>query len=65
MTEATDRLTREVAETKEAIMAKLADMQAQIDILKANPGDESAVIAAADALDQIQTDLAAAAEPTP
>ena len=63
MTDATDRLTREVEETKAAILAKLAEMQKVIDDLKANAGDETAVIAAADALDQIQTDLTTAVDP--
>lgn len=65
MTDATDRLTREVAETKAAILAKLAEMQKVIDDLKANPADEAAVIAAADALDQLQTDLTAAVDTPP
>lgn len=58
MSKATDDLTREVQETKDAVMGKLAEMQEQIDILLENPGDESAVIAAAEALNQLQSDIA-------
>lgn len=65
MTAATDRLTTEVAETRTAVLAKLAQMQEQIDILTANPGDEAAVTAAADALDALQTELVGAAEQLP
>lgn len=65
MTAATDRLTQEVAETRTAVMDKLAKMQEQIDILTANPGDEAAVTAAADALDALQTELVGAVEQLP
>lgn len=56
-------LTREVAETREVVMAKLAEMQAQIDIIKADPADVAAVTAAAAALDQLQTDITGAVPP--
>lgn len=65
MSAATDKLTQEVAETRAAISAKLARMQKQIDILLANPGDEAAVLAAAQELDGIQTELNADAEELP
>lgn len=65
MTAATDRLTTEVAETRTAVLAKLAKMQEQIDILTNNPADEAAVTAAADALDQLQTELVGAVEELP
>lgn len=58
-------LTREVAETREVIMAKLAEMQAEIDIIKADPADVAAVTAAAAALDQLQTDITGAVPPPP
>lgn len=65
MTSATERLTTEVAETRTAVLAKLAKMQEQIDILTNNPADEAAVTAAADALDALQTELVGAVEELP
>lgn len=65
MTAATDKLLLEVQETREAITAKLARMQAQIDILLANPGDEAAVLDAANKLNDIQTELNSDAETLP
>lgn len=56
-------LTREVEETRTVIMAKLAEMQAEIDIIKADPADVAAVTAAAAALDQLQSDITGAVPP--
>lgn len=66
MTEASDRLAREVGETRDAVTAltgryqtKIDAMQVEIDNLKAalENGDTAAAVAAADALDQLQTDM--------
>lgn len=62
MTKATEDLTREVQETRDAVLAKVAEMQKHIDDLLANPADESAVIAAAEALNELQGELAAKVE---
>ncbi len=68
MTEASENLAREVAETREAVTAltgryqsKIDAMQVEIDALKealAN-GDTEAATAAAQALDDLQTEMAA------
>lgn len=70
MTEASDRLTREVGETiagfaavAERFQSQTTSMQAEIDALKAAlaNGDTEAANAAADALDALQTEMAATA----
>lgn len=67
MSEASDNLSREVAETREAVNAltgryqtKINDMQVEIDSLNAalEAGDTTAAQAAADALDALQTEMA-------
>lgn len=72
MDDATNRLTTEVQETKDAfealkgrVAAQAAAMQEQIDALKAAAanGDQDAINAAADALDALQTEIAATAQP--
>lgn len=75
MTDADERLAQEVGETRTAFVALVARfqakteaMQTQIDTLKAAlaAGDTTAANAAADALDALQTDMAAvAADPAP
>lgn len=68
MSDTSDRLAREVGETRDAVtaltgryQAKIDAMQVQIDELKAAlaNGDTQAATAAADALDALQTEMAA------
>jgi hypothetical protein len=63
LSKATDDLTREVQETREAVLAKVAAMQAKIDEILANPGDETAVIAAAEALNTLQGEITEVVQP--
>lgn len=67
MTEASDRLAQEVAETRQAVtdltgryQTKIDAMQVEIDKLKAalEEDDTEAALAAADALDALQTEMA-------
>lgn len=74
ITTMSERLSREVQETRDAVNAltgryqsKIDEMQTHIDALNAalEAGDTPAAQAAADALDQLQTDMAALAAPPP
>jgi hypothetical protein len=75
MNDATDRLTREVAETRQAVtdltgryQSKIDELQTHVDALQAaiDAEDPAAIQAAADNLDALQTEMAAlAAPPTP
>ena len=64
MTVAED-LTREVQETKDAVGAVAVKMQELLDIIAANPNNTPAMTDAIAALNDIQTQLAAMAAPTP
>jgi Ca2+-binding RTX toxin-like protein len=68
MTDATDRLSREVAETRQAVtdltgryQAKIDQLQTHVDELQVaiDAEDPDAIQAAADALDALQTEMAA------
>lgn len=76
MTEATDNLAREVSETRDAVNALTGRYQAKIDTLQTkinelqaaiDAEDPAAIQAAATALDELQTEMAALApaDPTP
>lgn len=62
---AIEDLTREVEETKTAVLAALAEMQRRIDEIIANPADTAAVADAAAKLDELQTQITAILNPAP
>jgi hypothetical protein len=60
MSDSMDRLVAEVSQTRTAVDSILALVSGLADQLRATAGDASKVIALADQLDAMQTDLAAA-----
>lgn len=65
MSEAQDRFTRELGEMKDAVNAAAAKIGELAEIIRNNPGNDDILNDAADQLDAMEAQLAAAGSPVP